>query len=323
MAAVVRRLICLFMLQNFREDFWTLAREQRGYYSWARREQEALSRAAWRKRRHCPFCCDALDVRELVDSIFEDGLGLHPLLDPVFAAVARAETRFLLRFIPQRSHEERLTGNLVSEVEAALFLARPTFAELSRGRYGEAKEVDFIYYDLSRGGTIETETGADLGFILHIDLPDWPRVIRYAAFQAKKVDGSSQLPKEQFLTLQKEFGEAAAYLFYDMDMQTLLPPMVLSASDLQSRCKSAKDTDSFSVPLDAVDDGLPLSLWLFSRLAVEQAGAVASSFDSAFQTFTRRLERQRQFSNGRLAILSVGRPLRITRNQEIGLNITL
>ena len=310
------------MLQQFKEDFWAVSRENRGYYSWAQRERWALSRATRRKRHHC-MGCDDPDARELVDSIFEDGLGLHPLLDPVFAAFARAEARFLLRFVPQRSHEERLTGNLVSEIEAALFLTRPTFAELSKERYGEPREVDFIYYDLSRGGTIEKETGADLGFILHIDLPDWPRITRYAAFQAKKIDGTSQLPKKQFQTLHNEFGDAAAYLFYDMGMQTLMPPMVLSAAALMDRCKNEKDTDSFSVPLDTVDDGLPLSLWLFSRLATEQAGTAASSFDSAFQTFTRRLERQRIFGNGRLAILSVGRPLQITRNQEVGLNITL
>ena len=50
-----------------------------------------------------------------------EGLGTHPLLDIVFAAVARAESRFSLRFVPQRSHEERLTGNLISEIEATFF----------------------------------------------------------------------------------------------------------------------------------------------------------------------------------------------------------
>jgi hypothetical protein len=32
------------MLQQFKEDFWAVSREQRGYYSWAQRERWAPTR---------------------------------------------------------------------------------------------------------------------------------------------------------------------------------------------------------------------------------------------------------------------------------------
>ena len=39
-------------------------------------------------------------------------------------------------------------------------------------------EVDFFYFDLSRGGKVEKDTGADLGFIIVIDLPDYPFTVK-------------------------------------------------------------------------------------------------------------------------------------------------
>ena len=216
---------------------------------------------------------------------YNEGLGIHPLLDIVFEAVARAESRFSLRFVPQRSHEERLTGNLISEIEAAFFLARNAFIEIATQRYGEAREIDFVYYDLSRGGKIEKQTGADLGIILSVDLPDLPPLVRYAAFQAKKLEGSSSIPKKQFNTLFRQFGDAAAYLFYDMNRSSLLPPMVVQADSLKDKEKKEPDTESFTLSQNDVEDGLPLSLWLLSRLARGQVGKTAPDFASALRAF--------------------------------------
>lgn len=305
------------MLSTFKPDFWALSREQKGYYSLAQRERWNLARALGRSRRHCPACDDP-EPFELVDSLFNNGLGVHPMLDCVFEALARAEARFSLRFVPQRSHEERLTGNLVSELDAALFLVRPLFAELSQKRYGEVLDVDFLHYDLSKGGTIEKQTGGDLAIILSMDLPDLPPLIRYAAFQVKKINDSSSIPKEQFNTLVGKFGDAAAYLFYDMSTHTLLPPMVLPASNLKDKAEKGKDTASFSMSLNDVDDGLPLSLWLLTRLAKGQAGTSAHSFAAAMERFT-----QQPQQSGRLAVLTIGRPLDIRLNHDGALDVSL
>lgn len=270
------------MLSIFKEDFWAMSRERIGYFSWADREKWRLFQAMGRKRyRPCP-CYEDLGSRDLVDMVLEEGPGIHPAIDPVFHALVRAESRLSLRFVPQRSHEERLTGNLVSEIEAALHLVKPHFSQVCAQRYGEEHAVDFFYYDLSRGGTIEKETGADLGFILLIELPDLPPLVRYVAFQAKKVHGSSQLPKSQYDALCKAFGDAAHYLFYDMDLSTLLPPMVLAAADIRSLRDKEEETQSFAVSLNRVDDGLPLSLWLLTQLAASRVGVEAASFEDAF-----------------------------------------
>lgn len=308
------------MLPAFKEDHWLISRENRGYYAWAARQTHRLYRYARHRRRFCPCCEGDGDARSLVADIFENGLGLHPLLDMAFSAIARAEIRLAMRFIPQRSHEERLTGSLVSEIEAAIHLAGGPFRQQSLDRYHEEREIDFIYYDLSQGGRIEKHTGADLGIILHIDLPDFPRVVRYAALQAKKIDGTTQLDKKQFQTLQSAFPKACAYLFYDTDSRTLAPPLVVEASRFESASNDDAATNSFAVSSDTAFNGLPLSLWLFSQLAREEVGEAAPDFAAAMRQFTRH-DNIRQFFGGRLAILTVGRPLRLNRDVEGGLRI--
>ena len=315
------------MLPFFNKDYWALSREKVGYYSWGQKRRQVLANAMGHSRRHCMcnhcmFCYGEPDSHDLVQSLFSEGLGTHPLLDIVFAAVARAESRFSLRFVPQRSHEERLTGNLISEIEAAFFLARNAFAEIAVHRYGEAREIDFVYRDLSRGGVIEKQTGADLGIILSIDLPDLPPLVRYAAFQAKKLSNSCSILKEQFSTLRNQFGDAAAYLFYDIDVSFLLPPMVVKADKLQYLEKEKTNTESFTVSRDRAYDGLPLSLWLISELARGQVGKSASDFASALNVFTSS-SNQENPSHGRLAIMSIGKPLIVQRDIESGLSISM
>ena len=226
------------MLSQFKQDFWLLSREAKGYYAWADKERWRLHRAIRRNWRRCGMCDDIEDSRQLVDVLFEEGLGLHPLLDIAFEAFARAEVRLALRFIPQRSNEERLTGHLISELEAAIHMVADSFAAKSLERYGEAKQIDFAYYDLSQGGHVEKETGGDLGLILSVDLPDRPKLVSYAAIQAKRLLGSTSLDKSQYDTLTRNFKEGAAYLFYDCDFNTLAPPMIFSASALTDRRNS-------------------------------------------------------------------------------------
>ena len=194
------------MLPAFKEDHWLISRENRGYYKWVGAMPFHLERHNYLRRLYNrPFLEGDFDARSVVRELFERGLGLHPMLDIAFAAVARAEIRLSMRFIPQGSHEERLTGSLVSEIEAAIHLASGPFRKQALERYNHERTIDFIYYDLSQGGRIEKHTGADLGIILHIDLPDFPRVIRFAAFQAKKLNRSAQLEKAQFNSLLSAF----------------------------------------------------------------------------------------------------------------------
>jgi len=310
------------MNDAFKSEFWQLSREQIGYYAWATRDRWRFSQMMHRHCHRCP-CCDDPEPRALVDDMIEHGAGLHPVLDPLFEAFVRAEARLLLRFIPQRSHEERLTGNLVSEIDAAMNLARPCYEQACKARYGETKDVDFLYLDISRGGRIEKKTGGDLAFIFSIELPDLPPLVRFAVFQAKKLDGSCALDKRQYQTLRDKFGEAAAYLFYDMDLQDTRPPMVRSAESLEDLAKKTEPTSSFTISRDRVDEGLPLSFWLFAELRAGRAGTAADSFRQALQTVTEELHTLDSDLNFRVAVLTVGRALRVTRDRESGLRVTI
>ncbi len=307
------------MNDQFRKDFWALAREQKGYYSWAQRQGYQISRAIGERRCRCLCEEKGQDAQNLVDQLFSNGFGGNPLFDCVFAGLARAESRFALRFVPQRSHEERLTGALLAEMEAGLFLVKDEFQALSKQRYGEALEIDFLHYDLSRGGKIEKETGGDLAIILSVDLPDMPRQLRYAAFQAKKLDQSASIPKEQYHTLVSQFGDAAAYLFYDMYSKTALPPMVLPAKGMSYKIGEDPKTSSCTLSQSDVEAGMPLSLWLLTKVAKGAVGAEAHSFYDAMDRFTH----QKGMRNGRLAVLSIGRPIILQTNNDNGMTVDL
>lgn len=304
------------MNEHFRKDFWSLAREQKGYYSWAKRNFWCLYRAIGGScRGRCPYI-DNPDPQQLVDQQFGEGLGGHPLLDCVFEGLARVESRFALRFIPQRSHEEPLTGALLSEIEACLFLMRDAFQSLSLQRYGKALGIDFLHYDLSRGGKMERDPGDDLAIILSIDRPDMPRQLRNAPFKAKKVNGSVSILKDQYQTLSTQFGYAGAYLFYDINSQTALPPMVVPASNLKAQVDADPKTSSSNISQRDVENGLPLSLWLLTRVVKGDVGTSARSFHKAMNKFS-----DGPMNQGRMAVFSIGRPIALQTNNDNGLTL--
>ncbi len=308
------------MIHKFKADFWSIARENKGYYAWARQSGEQLYRVF---SHHYPFIYNA-NTMGVVQRLLNDGLGLHPLLDIAFEAFARAEVRLGLRFILQRSHEERLTGHLISELDAAIQVASDSFSAAAAERYSEPLEIDFVYSDLSRGGKFEKITGGDFGLILVIDLPDRPRVIRYAAIQAKRLEKSSSLEKYQFDTITKNFGDAAAYLFYDCEFRTLAPPIMISPEHLKYKREEKKDTKSFSVDQEYVfERRLPLSLWLLTELGAANTGTSASDFQSAYSQFTKFRHQEEGLAFTRLAMVSIGRKFEVTPDIETGLRIDL
>jgi hypothetical protein len=121
------------MQEKFKPDFWLWARESKGYYAWVERERWRLQRKLGRGKKHC-MCHEHENSHHLVEAIFEVGLELHPVIDIAFEAFARAEARLSMRFVPQWSNEERLTGHLVSELESAVFIASEPFRQLCRAR---------------------------------------------------------------------------------------------------------------------------------------------------------------------------------------------
>lgn len=148
------------MMEPFRSEFNWMQREVKGLYPW-------VDKNHWEfLRRIGDCCCDGPwchghrdNGRNLIGRLLSAQVQENPLLDLFQKALVRAEIRFISRYILQRSNEERLTGNLVSELDAAVFLAQPDFRQLSKDRYQVEKEIDFFYYDLSRGGKVEKQTG--------------------------------------------------------------------------------------------------------------------------------------------------------------------
>jgi hypothetical protein len=316
-------------IEPFRNDFNWMQREVKGLYPW-------VDKNHWEfLRRIGDCCCDGPwchgrhdNGRGIIGRLLSAQIQENPLLDIFQKALVRAEIRFISRFILQRSNEERLTGNLVSELDAAVFLASPLFRQVSRERYQTEKEIDFFYYDLSRGGKVEKQTGADLGFIIVVDLPDHPFTVRSVVFQAKKCDSRASIDIPQLRTLQKTSGEASAYLFYDMSFKSLASPIVMPVESLSSKAEESekKGAKTFSLQLDEIlNSGIPLCLYLLYDVIGKGSGTAYGSFAEAYSEFINMGSRPNipDGFNGRVGIVSIGKPITLTTESEGGLHVSI
>ena len=185
-----------------------------------------------------------------------------PLFQLLFKSFVVAEGKFIKNYIPQNSHEERLTGHLVSELENGLYILRDYFEEASKAIYGEKIPLNFYYADLSSNRQ-EKNTGADLGFIFYVNLPDFPKHIRIAAIQAKKAKKTSAtIDIDQLNKIISAYEGNAYYMFYDMTSDRL-SPMIRRASAIKNTLKDEKGSITDSYGRDQiVERGVPLSLFL-------------------------------------------------------------
>lgn len=320
------------MITKFQDEFFWMMRESKGYYPWVNKHSYRLRQFLYnRHHRMCPECYE-YNSRDLVRLLANDIVCENEIIDMFFKALMRAEIRFISRYIPQRSNEERLTGNLVSEIDNSIYLVKDEFKELSMKRYGETKEIDFFYSDMSKGGKVEKDTGADLGFILVIDLPDYPFTVKSLILQAKKINQKAQIDKAQYRTLMNIDNKNCAYLFYDTDFRTLTSPMVLTIddSDFKSKFKKSEEstTDSFYMEFNEICDGHPLSLFIVLCLINDAYGKNHTSMDSAMNFFRDLLYKENRRENyldfnGRVGIVSVGKKIQYNINNDGGLNISL
>lgn len=215
---------------------------------------------------------------------------LPPPIDVLFEAFAVSEYIVSRDYYPFKSHEERLTGHLVSELRNGLYIVSETFNRITQNLFGELVPLQFRYYDLSAQSQ-EKVTGADLGIIFYIN---WPYLeepfCKLAIFQAKKVDErAATIEVNQLNDINRFAGDAGFYLFYDMSIDCY-PPLVDEASDLERELrnieenkplKDVKSRKEFSYSRKNFIGSPPLSIFLLELLLEKGTGAEMRSLREA------------------------------------------
>lgn len=197
----------------------------------------------------------------------------------MFWALAKAEHEFMRRYIPFWSHEERLTGHLVSQIVERLEEFSGAWRALS------APSPDAfcrIWYADTATVRQERETGADFGLMVHARYQGQDEVFKAVRFQAKKVSrsGHATLDLRQMKTLPRteHLGYYVFYHPYDVQRWSLMPT-VKAASDLAENLKDeladVQDderhdklgTKSVGVGVDVGDSGLDFASFVTFAVA--------------------------------------------------------
>jgi hypothetical protein len=224
----------------------------------------------------------------------ESAMYPSPLYQLLFKSFVAAEGKFIRNYIPQNSHEERLTGHLVSELENGLFILHDSFEETAASIYGKPVPLNFYYADLSSNSQ-EKHTGADLGFIFYVNLPDLPKHIRIAAIQAKKAGPSSAvIDAGQLDTISRVYGDDAYYMFYDMTDR--MSPMMRKAQDIKENQGDATGGKTFSYGRNRINQGTPLSIFLVFEMllaAKEEDNTITNIWDAKYKLLNPAYERRR------------------------------
>jgi len=125
---------------------------------------------------------------------FEKVLGSPLSYDPsafwaLFWALAKAEHLFLFRYTPFWSHEERLTGHLVSQVMERVEEFAGHWRTL--GRAGLEPTHCRIWYADTATARREKITGADLGLVVHAKLPGVPSSSRWHGSRRRRLPATA------------------------------------------------------------------------------------------------------------------------------------
>lgn len=177
------------------------------------------------------------------------GALVHPAsFDPrpvwaLFWALVRAEHEFLTRFVPYWSHEERLTGHLVSQIGERVHDFGPHWTTLcdgmAAGSDAKPPRCEIQYFDTATARQ-EKVTGADLGLIIHAEYPWHDEFFKVARFQAKKADGGGKaaIDLDQMRALTSADG-LGYYVFYHQ-----------ARSERGTPCPTVRPAQAFNQHLD-------------------------------------------------------------------------
>ncbi len=219
-----------------------------------------------------------LNFRYFFEQILSNPASYSPnCLWSLFWALAKAEHEFLLRYTPYWSHEERLTGHLVSQIITRLEDFEVYWAALDDENETEDKSHCRIHYMDTATARRESLTGADLGLIIQARFSRQQEFFKAVRFQAKKVDKSGNaridLNQTDALIRTKSLGY---YLFYHRyDLQNWSPaPTVQPASNFEYHVEESRKNEN------------KLSLSNDIKLGEKTLGVTSGGYDFAtFITF--------------------------------------
>jgi hypothetical protein len=223
--------------------------------------------------KHCHHCFElelSGKISLLRNLLNSDDYFDNELFQILFNAFVFAESKFIHNFIPQNSHEERLTGHLISEYISVLEIVKNTFQAKAFELYNENFTLEFHYTDLSANNR-EKITGADFGILFHINLPDYPEEVRAIILQAKKFKTNATIDIKQCKTLKNFAEEGAYYCFYDMNIPETSSPLVLNAKQIGISDDTEQKTIQYSRGelFNNWRGGIPLSIFLIFNLLSE------------------------------------------------------
>ncbi len=241
-----------------------------------------------------------------------------PLFYLLFKAFVYAEIKFIINYVPQNSHEERLTGHLISEIANSLDIINETFREKAFELYQSKVDLEFHYADLSSNNN-EKYTGADLGLIFHINLPDYQEKVNVAIIQSKKFDQRASIDLRQIEILKKFAKESAYYCFYDMNEKDRTSPLIQRANSITSilgddigkmNSKSLKRSEI----TERYNGGIPLSIFLIFDMLNPENDSI-KSFSNIWQAKNFIDNQNKEFRLSRVLTVSVGGVL--NSNQDL------
>jgi hypothetical protein len=192
----------------------------------------------------------------------------------LFWALAKAEHHFLHKYVPYWSHEERLTGHLVSQLIERLEEFGDAWATLNEST--EPKSTCRIWYADTAAGRREATTGADLGLIVQAKFRDQDEFFKVVRFQSKKVgrSGNARIDLDQVAALVQR-DHLGYYLFYHPNLKNSwsLAPTVRAAKDFERHLTEAQQQQQQKLrrPLGETSVGVQqngLDLAMFITFAV-------------------------------------------------------
>lgn len=232
-----------------------------------------------------------------------------PLFYLLFKAFVYAEINFITNYIPQNSHEERLTGHLISEIANSLSIIKETFKEKAFELYQSEVDLEFYYADLSSNNK-EKHTGADLGLIFHVNLPDYQEKVNVAIIQAKKFNERASIDLKQIETLKKYAENSAYYCFYDMNKKDRTSPLIQKANYITSILGNNKE-EYLSKSLKRNDiterynGGIPLSIFLIFEMLNPDNSSI-KSFSNIWEAKNFVDSQNQHYKPARVLTVSIG-----------------